>query len=326
MKKVFKVMFIFLLVVIAGLALVAFYVKKGLPNVGDAPDIKVEVTKERVERGNYLANHVMACMDCHSQRDWSVYGAPIMEGTFGAGGERFGREMQFPGTLYSANITPYALKSWTDGEIFRTITTGQNKHGKALFPLMGYLSYGKMDQEDVYSIIAYLRTIPAITNDVPERELDFPVNFLVNTIPSKASLSPKPAKTDEVAYGKYLVSIANCVDCHSQVDNKGNIIEGSELGGGRTFNFPGGLVVTTPNITSDIETGIGSWTSELFVQKFKQYSDSAYHKQKLGANDFNTPMPWFMYTGMDKADLTAIFKYLGSVKKINNKVTRFVKQ
>ncbi|MBO9634934.1 MAG: cytochrome C, partial [Chitinophagaceae bacterium] len=66
MRKVFKVMLVFLLVVIVGLALVAFYVKKGMPNVGDAPDIKIELTKERVERGNYLANNVMACMDCHS--------------------------------------------------------------------------------------------------------------------------------------------------------------------------------------------------------------------------------------------------------------------
>ncbi|MGN6421520.1 MAG: cytochrome C [Pseudobacter sp.] len=326
MKKIFKVLALILVIVITGIALVGFYVKKVLPDVGDAPDIKVDLTKDRVERGKYLANHVVACMDCHSQRDWSVFGAPIKEGTFGAGGEKFGREMQFPGNLYSANITPYALGSWTDGEILRAITTGQTKHGKALFPLMGYLNYGKMDQEDIYSIIAYLRTIPSIANDVPERELDFPVNFIVNTIPTKASMAPRPAKTDEVAYGNYLVSVANCADCHSQFDDKGNMIEGTKFGGGRSFNFPGGMIVTTPNITFDKETGIGNWTSELFVQKFKQYSDSTYHKQVLGANDFNTPMPWFMYAGMDTSDLKAIFKYLGSVKTINNKVTRFVKQ
>ncbi|OJW05190.1 MAG: c-type cytochrome [Chitinophagaceae bacterium] len=326
MRKILKVLFILLIVVVVGIAAVMLYVKKALPNVGDAPDIKVEITQERVERGKYLANHVAACMDCHSQRDWTMYGGPIKEGTFGAGGEKFGKEMQFPGTLYSPNITPYALSSWTDGEIFRAITTGQNKHDKALFPLMGYLNYGKMDQEDVYSIIAYLRSLPAITNDVPERTLDFPVNFIVNTIPTKASLSPKPAKTDAVAYGKYLVTMAKCVDCHSQIDKQADPIAGTEFGGGRSFNFPNGMIVTTPNITADVETGIGSWTSELFIQKFKQFSDSGYHTQKLGANDFNTPMPWFMYTGMDSSDLSAIFSYLRTVKKIKNNVTRFVKQ
>ncbi|MBO9619755.1 MAG: c-type cytochrome [Niabella sp.] len=326
MRKIIKVLLIILAAAVAGLALILLYVKKGLPSVGAAPDIKVELTKDRVARGQYLANHVAACMDCHSQRDWSVYGAPIKEGTFGGGGERFGKEMGFPGTLYSRNLTPYGLSGWTDGEIFRAITTGQNKRNQALFPLMPYLHYGTLDQEDIYSIIAYLRTLPSIANQVPDRSLDFPVNFIVNTVPRKAALAQKPARTDSVQYGKYLVTMADCVACHSRVDAHGEIIAGSEFGGGRSFNFPNGIVVTTPNITTDVATGIGSWTSELFVQKFKRFSDSSYHEQKLGPKDFNTPMPWFMFTGMDTADLKAIFSYLQTVKKINNEVTRFAKR
>ena len=89
-----------------------------------------------------------------------MYAGPIIEGTFGGGGEKFGKEAGFPGTLYSKNITPYALHNWTDGEIFRATTSGETKDGKALFPLMGYPAYGKMDREDVYSIIAYVRTLP----------------------------------------------------------------------------------------------------------------------------------------------------------------------
>ncbi|AHF14740.1 c-type cytochrome [Niabella soli] len=326
MKKILKVLLIIIAAAVGGLAVILLYVKEGLPSVGAAPDIKVDRTNGRVERGKYLANHVAACMDCHSQRDWTVYGAPIKEGTFGGGGEKFGKEMGFPGTLYSRNLTPYGLSGWTDGEIFRAITTGQNKTNDALFPLMPYLHYGTMDQEDIYSIIAYLRTLPAIANKVPERTLDFPVNFIVNTIPQKAVLSPKPATTDPVQYGKYLVTVADCVACHSRVDEHGEIIAGSEFGGGRSFNFPNGTVVTTPNITSDVETGIGSWTNELFLRKFKRFSDSAYHEQKLGPNDFNTPMPWFMFAGMDSSDLTAIFSYLQTVKKIKNDVKRFAKR
>lgn len=326
MKKIVRVLLVFILVIITGVAAMAVYVKKALPNVGAAPDLQIERTHKRVERGRYLANNVIACMDCHSQRDWTVFAAPIKEGTFGAGGEKFGKEMQFPGTLYSANITPHGLANWSDGEIFRAITTGQTKTGKALFPLMGYKNYGKMDQEDLFSIIAYLRTLPSIKNDVPERELDFPVNFIVNSIPQKASLSVMPAKTNKVAYGRYLVSIANCQECHSQVDKKGNLLEGTEFGGGRIFNFPNGTIVTTPNISADEESGIGYWTKEAFIQKFKQYSDSSYQPQKLGESDFNTPMPWFMYTGMDTSDLSAIYTYLRTVKKINNPVNKFSRQ
>jgi len=325
MKKVFKVILIILLVIFTGVAGIAFYVKTALPNVGAAPNIKVETTPERVARGKYLATHVAVCMDCHSQRDWSLYAGPVKEGTFGGGGEKFGKELGFPGTLYSKNITPYALRNWTDGEIFRTITTGENKDGKALFPLMGYLGYSKMDKEDVYSIIAYLRTLPAIKNDVPERALDFPVNLIVNTIPAKATLSPEPDSNNAIAYGQYLVTIANCVECHSKVD-KGKRIAGTEFGGGRPFNFPNGTVVTSVNITPDKETGIGGWSEEMFIQRFKQFSDTVYHTQQLSPNDFNTSMPWLMYSGMTKKDLAAIYAYLQTVKPVSNQVKKFTRK
>jgi mono/diheme cytochrome c family protein len=325
MKKVFKVILVIIVLIIIGIVGVAFYVKTALPNVGAAPDIKVDITPERVARGRYLANNVAACMDCHSQRDWSVYAGPIKNGTFGGGGEEFGKAISFPGTLYSRNITPYGLSTWTDGEIFRTITTGENKNGKALFPLMGYLAYGKMDQEDVYSIIAYLRTLPSLKNDVPERALDFPLNFIVNTIPTKAALSPKPDTNNKVDYGRYLITTANCVECHSKVD-KGKRIAGSEFGGGRNFSFPNGTIATSPNISPDKETGIGNWSEEMFIQKFKQYRDTAYHTQLVSQNDFNTPMPWLMYSGMTRNDLAAIYEYLRTVKPINNKVEKFTRR
>ncbi len=324
MKKFFKALLIILLILIVGIAALAVYVKTALPNVGAAADIHVNITPQRVARGKYLANNVSACMDCHSQRDWTVYAGPIKNGTFGGGGEKFGKEAGLPGTLYSRNITPYSLHNWTDGEIFRTITTGENKDGKALFPLMGYAGYGKMDSEDLYSIIAYLRTLTPVKNDVPQRSLDFPVNIIVNTIPVKATLSSLPDTNNTVAYGKYLTTIANCVECHSKVNN-GKRIPGTEFGGGRNFNFPNGTMVTSANISPDTQTGIGNWTAEMFVQRFKQYADSGYHPQHIGSNDFNTVMPWYMYAGMTNKDIAAIYAYLRTVKPMHNTVQKFSK-
>lgn len=183
-----------------------------------------------------------------------------------------------------------------------------------------------MDPEDVYSIIAYLRTLEPIENEIPEPDLNFLLNFIMNTIPTKTELTTKPPSTDKLAYGKYLVSIANCVDCHSKFDDKGNKIEGTEYGGGRMFSFPNGMVVTAPNITFDKENGIGIWTEEVFIQKFKQFSAPEFQKRPVGENDFNTPMPWFMYTQMDSSDLSAMCHYLKSLKPMSNKVDRFVKQ
>ncbi|MGB0166777.1 MAG: cytochrome C, partial [Luteibaculum sp.] len=79
--------------------------------------IHVKLTDEAVARGEYLANHVMLCMDCHAQRDWTVFAGPPKPGTLGAGGERFDEMMGFPGKFISPNITPTKLEDWSDGEI-----------------------------------------------------------------------------------------------------------------------------------------------------------------------------------------------------------------
>lgn len=324
MKKVFKVVLIIFLFVVVAIAAVAVYVKTALPNVGAAPDIKVDITPQRVARGNYLANSVTICMDCHSQRNWTQYAGPIIAGTFGGGGEKFSKESGFPGTLYSKNITPYALHTWTDGEILRAVTSGVTKDGKALFPLMGYPAYGKMDKEDAYSIITYVRSLAENKNEVEDRKLDFPMNFIVNTIPSKTILSIKP-DTNSVAYGGYLITIARCVECHSKVD-KGSVIAGSEFGGGREFLFPNGTSCSTANITPDKETGIGNWSKEMFVQRFKQYSDSSYQRKQLSKTDVNTVMPWLMYSGMTSKDLSFIYDYLRTIKPIKNNVQHFMRK
>jgi mono/diheme cytochrome c family protein len=324
MKKVLRVILIIITVIILALAGIVTYVKTALPNVGAAPDIKVDTTPERVARGQYLANHVTVCMDCHSKRDYTLYSGPIIPGTFGGGGELFDERAGLPGTIYSKNITPYNLSKWTDGEIFRTITTGVTKEGKALFPLMPYHSYGKMDKEDVYCIIAYLRTLTPSTNEPPETQLNFPVNIIVNTIPEKAQLTTKPDSTNTLAYGKYMVNASGCVECHTKFE-KGALVAGTEFGGGRVFKLPCGDI-TTANISPDKETGIGNWTKEQFIQRFKMYSDSSYKPAKLAATDFNTVMPWMMYTGMKESDLAAIFTYLQSVKPQKNAVVKFIKK
>lgn len=321
MKKVFKwigiIIALFIIVIITGIA----YIKLALPDVGKPQDIKVAITPERVQRGDYLANSVAVCMDCHSTRDWSKYAAPLVQGTLGQGGEIFDQKMGFPGTFYSANITPYRLKNWTDGEIFRAITTGVNKDGKAMMPVMPYHYYGQVDTEDIYSIIAYLRTLPEIKNDVPVSKPDFPFSIIINTIPHKAAPATKPASSDTLAYGKYLVTMSACVECHTRVDDKAQLIAGTEFGGGREFALPGGIV-RTPNITPDA-TGIGSWDRAQFISRFKMYADSNYHAPAVEATDFNTIMPWMMYSRMTESDLSAIYAYLRTLKPINNTVEKF---
>ncbi|GAB3939921.1 cytochrome c [Spirosoma harenae] len=318
MKKVLKwvgiVLGVIAVVVVGAMA----YVKIALPNVGDAPDLKVERTPARVARGEYLANHVTVCIDCHSTRDYSLFSGPLVPGTHGKGGELFSQQMGFPGSFTAKNITPTGLGDWTDGEIYRAITTGVSRDGHAFFPVMPYPYYGKMNEEDVKSIVAYLRTLKPIENKPAESKADFPFNFILNTIPKKAEPVPMPDSTDELATGQYLVMIAGCVECHTQVD-QGQIIKEKSFAGGREFKMPSGTLYT-PNITPDKETGIGNWTKEAFITRFRSYADSTYKAHKVGPNDFQTIMPWTMYGGMKEKDLGAIYTYLKSLKPIQNKV------
>lgn len=318
MKKVFKVIGIVVGVLVLGALCLMAYVKLALPNVGDAPTLKVDATPKRVERGEYLANHVTVCIDCHSTRDYSLFSGPLVPGTMGKGGELFNQQMGFPGSFTAKNITPSGIGSWTDGEIYRAITTGVNRDGHAFFPVMPYPYYGKMNDEDVQSIIAYLRTLKPIDNKPAESKADFPFNFILNTIPKKAEPMAMPDPKDELATGKYLIMIAGCVECHTQVE-KGQIIQEKSFAGGRDFSLPSGTLYT-PNITPDKQTGIGNWTKATFIARFKAYADSTYKPHKVGPNDFQTVMPWMMYSGMNEQDLGAMYTYLMSLKPIQNKI------
>lgn len=319
--RVLKIMLGLLAVVVLLVIAGGTYIKYGLPNVGDAEQIVINATPERIERGKYLANNVTVCMDCHSTRDWTLYAAPMAAEGIGGGGEKFDQQMGFPGKFYAPNITPAKLKNWTDGELFRAITTGVNKDGRALFPLMASHRFGKMDKEDIFAIIAYIRTLQPVAKDVPISEADFPVNFLINTMPKKAAFTVIPKESDTVLYGGYMANAAGCVDCHSKMD-KGSIVAGSEFGGGMEFRFPE-AIVRSPNITADKETGLGNWSTNQFIQRFKMFAAADYKPTKV--KGFNTPMPWIMYAGMKDSDLAAIFAYLKSVKPIKNQVVRVEK-
>jgi mono/diheme cytochrome c family protein len=322
MKRFFKVFGYILLVLIVIVCGALTYIKVALPNVGAATDIKIDYTKERVERGKYLANHVTVCMDCHSTRDWTKFAGPLTPGTLGKGGERFDQTEGFPGVYYSKNITPTGISRYTDGELFRLITTGVTKEGRAMFPVMPYGHYGKMDPEDIKSIIAYIRTLSPDPNKVPESVSDFPMNFILNTIPVKATPQKIPAKTDVLAYGGYLVNAASCAECHTRV-NKGQIIPEFIFSGGREFSFPDGSIVRSANLTPDAATGLGNWTEDMFINRFKLYADSNYKPATVKTGEYNSIMPWNMYCKMDKEDLHAIYVYLKSVKPLKNSVVKF---
>ena len=230
-----------------------------------------------------------------------------------------------PGTLYAKNITPEGIGNWTDGELMRLITNGVTKDNKAIFPLMPYLSYNHLTQEDLFSIVTYIRSLKPIKNKVEEGSLNFPLNFVVKTIPPEKYIpSVEVDKTDKVKYGEYLVSIAGCADCHTPQEN-GAPLPGMRLAGGFEFKMPAGTV-RSMNITPDEETGIGVWDVDDFVDRFKSYQPDSSGFIPVGKGEFNSPMPWIMYGGMNNEDLEAIYTYLRTVKPVKHMVERFTEE
>lgn len=322
MKKKFgKILLGLIGLVILMLIALIIYLTAILPNVGNPPDLKVELTPERIERGQYLAHHVMLCMDCHSERDYTLLTAPLIPNTLGKGGEVFDQNMGLPGRYVAPNITPAKLSDWTDGEIFLAITTGVSKDGHALFPIMPYPNYSQLDEEDIKSVIAYIRTLEPIEHEVEKSRSDFPVNLLINTMPKPANLKAKPPKSDQINYGRYMATAASCTDCHTIMGSNGPVAE--PFSGGAEFRFPDGSVVRSANITPCEKTGIGNWTEDQFIARFKAYADSAFVAPKIGPDDFKTVMPWTFYGKMETEDLKAIFAYLKSLPPVENQVALF---
>ncbi len=319
MKRFFKVVVGIVAVLLVLIAGGLIYLTTSLPDVGEAPDLKIAATPELVERGRYLANHVTVCIDCHSQRDFGFYSGPVVPGTEGRGGEEI---VETIGKLRVPNITPAALGNWTDGEIARAIAAGVGKNGEALFPMMPYPIYNELAEEDLHALIAYLRTLPPIANEVPRTQLNFPMNLIVRTIPKAHEPKPRPPAGDTLAYGKYLNTVAGCHFCHTPVDDKGRALPGMDFAGGQEFRLPGGMVVRTANITPEMDTGIGAWDEAYFINRFKEFSGSTASRIAVPAGGENTLMPWTMYAGMTEEDLRAIYRYLRTVKPVIHQVEK----
>lgn len=307
---------VLLLVAAAGIGVA--YLLLAYPKVGPAPDVVAPTTAAAIARGKYLADHVSMCTDCHTPRDWSRFAGPIDDARRGAGGEVFDESMGLPGRLISRNITPAALASWTDGEILRAFTEGVAKDGTSLFPIMPYHAYGHMDRDDALSIVAYLRTLPALTSELPERRLQFPVSLLVRTLPAVAPFSTRPDPADRVASGKYLATIGGCAECHTPVD-EGRVPQlDRAFSGSMEFLMPGGSVARSANLTPH-ETGIGGWSEAEFIERFARFRDAAAYTS-VPQGGPNTVMPWGRYAGMTDEDLGAIYAYLRTVPPISNRV------
>jgi len=279
-----------------------------------APDVHAPTSAEAIARGKYLANSVTGCTSCHSPPDPNAPGGAFIEEQIGAGRE-FADE-GFPGTPRARNLTPdkeTGIGAYTDGELLRSMREGIGRDGHALFPLMPYLNYAALTDEDALSIIAYLRTLKPIRNDTGRSQIDFPVSMIIRTVPKPVETPAAPEPTEPVARGQWLIKMGSCADCHDVFDNHRQPIEGKHFGGGAEFKFPKGTVYAA-NISSDKETGIGAYTDEELLRVLNE-----------GIAKDGRPlwvMPSAAFKGLTEDDKKAMIAALRTVPPVKNQVPR----
>jgi mono/diheme cytochrome c family protein len=119
--------------------------------------------------------------------------------------------------------------------------------------------------------------------------------------------------------GDYLVNtILACGNCHTPRDDNGAIIKDKALSGGRVFSTPA-FIVTTSNITPDVETGIGSWTDAEIKRALIEGVRPDHHR--LPGVPLAAIMPANFYKALLPEDLDAIIAYLHSVKPVHNEIS-----
>jgi len=300
---------------LAGLTVLALaglgFVMWVYPRAGPAPLIEVEADAATIARGRYLTTNVTQCMVCHSERDWSRFGGPVVPGTEGQGGQRWDRARGgVPGEVYATNITPAGIGDWTDGEVYRAFAVGVGRDDRPLHPVMPYPYYQALCNDDRMAIIAYLRTLDAVDNEVPAGHIDFPMWIILRMIPHAASPPPCPTPEDERSVrGEYLANIAACGSCHTPLRSGAPDLD-RMFAGGQPFTLPGGTA-RAANITRDHDTGIGGWTEDEFVERFARHRAAP---AAVAAVEPNTVMPWSSYAGMRDEDLRDIFAFLDTLE------------
>lgn len=311
MKKALKIFGILIgIVVLLIVGVAAFFNFRGVPTYEvKAPDLTVEPDSARIARGEYLASQT--CTVCHMGEDGKLSGG-LME-----------KDEDF-GTWYAGNITQHpesSLAPYSDGELAYLLRTGLKRNGKVA-PFMMHFNY--LSDEDLYSIIAYLRSDnrlvqpSAIVQPPNEPTLlsKIVMSMAFKPLPYSEEAISAPSEDDKVAYGKYLATAAfQCYACHSasfETNDPGNPENsvGFFAGGNPIAETPGSeTIVYSANLTMHPEHGLGQWTEEQFAQavRFGQHPDGP---------GLSPRMP--KYTLLTDEDVSAIWSYLQTIPVSDN--------
>lgn len=251
-----------------------------------------------VERGAYLVNSVMVCHNCHTPR--GPQGLDLSRAL--SGGSQVFDEPAFK--VSGSNITPdqdTGIGKWSDAELKRFLVSGIRPDGTKVAPIMPTAFYTVLTGRDLDALTAYLRSVPSVRHEMPAPEYKIALKPEVPTYAGKQASEQE--LSDKLARGRYLLTIAHCLECHTpEGPSAVHDFAAASGKGGRTFRGPWGESVS-PNITPDRAVGLGEWSDDEIKRAITQGIARDGHKLK-------PPMAYAAYASMTAQDLDAIVAFL----------------
>lgn len=272
-------------IILAGLLALYVFSEEQINRVYSIPDPEVQVPADQasIERGRHLVRTRGLCSECHRENLSGQYfdDGPLV------------------GLISVRNLTSGKggiPDDYTDADWVRAIRHGIRRDGKPLLEMPSNFYY-ELSDEDLGAIIAYLKSLPPIDNELPKRRLGILARFYILTEPSLLPASiidhdeerpsaPEPGVT--VAYGEYLAT--TCRFCH-----------GEDLSGGQT---PGAGLNLTPG------GDLGGWTRSDFIQAIRTGITPE------GEELDRELMPWNQIREMSNEELSAIWMYLQTLPPV----------
>ena len=258
--------------------------------------------EDPIRQGEYIAT-IASCISCHTPRG--------QEGMLLAGGNSF--NLGPLGEVYAGNLTPdeeTGIGSWTDEEIKVAIQTGLSPDGLRHFPIMPNNIYANMAASDLDALVAYLRSIPPVSNQLPREQISS-----VASLPSIAisGATEPPNSTDHVTRGQYLfTSVIGCAECHTPIDSEtGDTIPDAYLAGGQPYEGSWGIVYAS-NLTPHPQTGLGEWSDSDIERVLRSGIRPDGRRLVL--------MPWRDVAVLTEDDMTAVIAYLRTIPTVENEV------
>jgi len=323
-----KILLTLLAIVVAAIIGLYLYIQSSWDKKYDwpGPDLKSSTDSTIIARGKYLVEGPAHCVSCHVSGFEDMVKADSGYAVQLKGGVKF--SMGPIGSIYTRNLTPdkkSGLGRYTDEQVFRMMRHGIRPNGVSSMPIL--MPFWRMADEDLVAVVSYLRSMPAVENEVPENEWTFMGKAVRTFAPTfKPIANPDAPKTAPpmaatVERGEYLARyVANCVGCHTKRDMMTYEATGPEFAGGMEFepwpalhkylNVDTTIWMRTPNLTPDPNGVMAKFkTPEEFIARFRQ-----------GRLIPISPMDWGPFSRMSEEDITALYLFLKNLDPVANDV------